>query len=183
MEELCPIDAIREALLNAVVHRDYAFSGSTIINIYSDRLEIISLGGLVSGMSIEAAMIGASQTRNEKLANLFYRMKLIEAYGTGISKIISCYKGLPVQPEFDNVDGAFRVTLPNVHTIEYDEVNGKYKDALALFERLNEITRSDIENSLGIGSTTSINLLKEMQDQNLIVKVGSGKNTRYKLNN
>jgi len=56
-----PEDAIREALLNAIVHRDYSFSGSTLINIYSDRLEIISLEGLVAGLSLEAAMIGASQ--------------------------------------------------------------------------------------------------------------------------
>ena len=55
-------------------------------------LEIVSLGSLVSGLSLEAAMLGASQSRNEKLAALFYRMRLIEAYGTGISKIISCYK-------------------------------------------------------------------------------------------
>lgn len=110
-----PEDAVREALLNAIVHREYSFSGSTIINLYSDRLEIISLGGLVSGLSLEAAMLGASQPRNEKLAGLFYRMKLIEAYGTGISKIISCYKGLPLQPKFENVEGAFRVVLPNRH--------------------------------------------------------------------
>ena len=74
-----PEDAVREALLNAIVHRDYSFSGSTFINLYSDRLEFISLGGLVPGLSLEAAMLGASQSRNEKLANLFYRMKLIEA--------------------------------------------------------------------------------------------------------
>lgn len=110
-----PEDAVREALLNAIVHRDYSFSCSTFINLYSDRLEIISLGGLVSGLSLEAAMLGASQTRNEKLAALFYRMRLIEAYGTGISKILSCYKGLPVQPEFENVEGAFKVVLPNIH--------------------------------------------------------------------
>jgi len=61
-----PEDAIREALLNAIVHREYSFSGSTIINLYADLIEIISLGGLVSGLSLEAAMIGASQPRNEK---------------------------------------------------------------------------------------------------------------------
>lgn len=55
-----PEDAIREALLNAIVHREYSFSGSTIINLYSDRLEIISLGGLVSGLSLEAAMLGVN---------------------------------------------------------------------------------------------------------------------------
>lgn len=87
--------------------------------IYSGQMkEIISLGGLVSGLSLEAVILGASQTRNEKLAALFYRMKLIEAYGTGISKIVSCYKGLPVQPKFENVEGAFRVILPNTHAQE-----------------------------------------------------------------
>ena len=110
-----PEDAVREALLNAIVHRDYSFSGSTFINLYSDRLEFISLGGLVPGLSLEAAMLGASQSRNEKLANLFYRMKLIEAYGTGISKIVSCYKGKSKQPVFESVEGAFQVILPNVH--------------------------------------------------------------------
>jgi ATP-dependent DNA helicase RecG len=91
-----PEEAIREALLNAIVHRDYSFSGSTLINIYSDRLEIISLGGLVPGLSLEAAIMGASQTRNKNLAALFYRLKLIEAYGTGISKIISSYENTGV---------------------------------------------------------------------------------------
>lgn len=58
-----PEDAVREALLNAIVHRDYSFSGSTLINLYSDRLEIISLGELVPGLSLEVAMMGASQKK------------------------------------------------------------------------------------------------------------------------
>ncbi|MFR9538492.1 MAG: RNA-binding domain-containing protein, partial [Rikenellaceae bacterium] len=74
-----PVDAIREALLNAIIHRDYSFSGSIAINIYSDKMEIVSLGGLVAGLSVEAIMMGASQSRNEKLAALFYRLKLIES--------------------------------------------------------------------------------------------------------
>ncbi len=179
-----PEDAVREALLNAIVHRDYSFSGSTFINLYSDRLEMISLGGLVSGLSLEAAMLGASQPRNEKLAALFYRMKLIEAYGTGISKIISCYKGLPVQPEFENVEGAFRVVLPNIHAIVLSTENEKYLPILKLFEKQEEITRSDVERTLGVGTTHAINMLKEMLDKDLICKVGNGRLTRYaaKLN-
>ena len=121
-----PEDAVREALLNAIVHRDYSFSGSTFINLYSDRLEIISLGGLVPGLSLEAAMLGASQSRNEKLANLFYRMKLIEAYGTGISKMLSCYRGSSVQPKFENVEGAFQVVLPNIHAQVASGENEKF---------------------------------------------------------
>ncbi|QSX05597.1 putative DNA binding domain-containing protein [Sedimentibacter sp. zth1] len=174
-----PEDAVREALLNAIVHRDYSFSGSTFINLYSDRLEIISLGGLVSGLSLEAAMLGASQPRNEKFAALFYRMKLIEAYGTGISKIISCYKGLAVQPKFENVEGAFRVVLPNTHAQELSAENEKYLAILGLFENQKEITRSDVEQALGSGTTHAINMLKEMQEKELITKVGSGRLTRY----
>jgi ATP-dependent DNA helicase RecG len=176
-----PEDAVREALLNAIVHRDYSFSGSTFINLYSDRLEIISLGGLVSGLSLEAAMLGVSQPRNEKLASLFYRMKLIEAYGTGISKIISCYKGLPVQPKFENVEGAFRVVLPNVHAQELSVEDEKYLPILGLFEKQKEITRSDVEEVLGSGTTHAINMLKEMLDKELITKIGSGRLTRYMM--
>jgi len=174
-----PEDAVREALLNAIVHREYSFSGSTIINLYADRLEIISLGGLVSGLSLEAAMLGASQPRNEKLASLFYRMKLIEAYGTGISKIISCYKGLPVQPKFENVEGAFRVILPNTHAQELSVENEKYLPILRLFEKQKEITRSDVEETLGVGTTHAINMLKEMLEKELIKKVGNGRLTKY----
>ncbi len=174
-----PEDAVREALLNAIVHREYALSGSTIINLYSDRLEIISLGGLVSGMSLEAAMMGASQTRNEKLASLFYRMKLIEAYGTGISKIISCYKEKHVQPKFENVEGAFRVILPNIQAQEMGIEYEKYSPVLKLLERQNEITRNDVEEVLGIRTTHAINILKEMVSKGLVVKVGSGRATRY----
>ncbi|MFA9466717.1 MAG: RNA-binding domain-containing protein [Velocimicrobium sp.] len=174
-----PEDAVREALLNAIVHRDYSFSGSTFINLYSDRLEIISLGGLVSGLSLEAAMMGASQPRNEKLAALFYRMKLIEAYGTGISKIISCYKGLTVQPKFENVEGAFRVVLPNIHAKVLSVEEQKYLPILRLYDNQKEITRSDVEEVLGSGTTHAINILKEMLDKDLILKVGNGRLTRY----
>lgn len=174
-----PEDAIREALLNAIVHREYSFSGSTLVNLYSDRLEIISLGGLVSGLSLEAAMLGASQPRNEKLAALFYRMKLIEAYGTGISKIISCYKGLTVQPKFENVEGAFRVILPNKHVQESNIEDNKYLPILELFKSKKEIIRSDVEYALGSGTTYAINILKEMLEKDLITKVGSGRRTRY----
>jgi len=174
-----PEDAVREALLNAIVHRDYSFSGSTFINLYSDRLEFISLGGLVPGLSLEAAMLGASQSRNEKLANLFYRMKLIEAYGTGISKIISCYKGKSKQPVFKSVEGAFQVILPNVHARNLSMEDAKYLPILQLFEYKKEITRSDVETVLGSGTTHAINIVKEMLDKSLIEKVGNGRLTRY----
>ncbi len=108
-----PVEAVREALLNCVVHRDYSFSGSTLLNFYDDRLEFVSLGGLVSGISMEAIFMGVSQPRNTNLAAFFYRMKLIESYGTGIGKICRMYDGESSQPQFDTAKGVFRVILPN----------------------------------------------------------------------
>lgn len=191
-----PQDALREVLLNAMIHRDYSFSGSTLINLYSDRFEIISLGGLVPGLSLEAAMIGASQTRNEKLAALFYRFKLVEAYGTGISKILKAYEKEDFQPHFESVEGAFKVTLPNMNrscappqpaglviedTLRMIEAE-RFAPVLNLFDKQREITRKDVERVMGIGTTHAINTLKEMLEKHYLIKVGGGRNTRYLKN-
>lgn len=101
------------------------------------------------GLSLEAAMLGASQPRNEKLAALFYRMKLIEAYGTGFCKNISCYKGIPIQPKFKNVEGAFQIVLPNVHAKKFN-TEEKYLPILKLFENQKEISRSDTEHAWAV---------------------------------
>lgn len=108
-----PVEAIREALLNTIVHRDYSFNGSTLINLYDDRLEFVSLGGLVTGISMEAVFMGVSQSRNTNLASIFYRMRLIEGYGTGIGKIRNLYKQERKQPVFETATGVFRAVLPN----------------------------------------------------------------------
>ena len=130
--------------------------------------------------------MGASQPRNEKLAALFYRLKLIEAYGTGISKIISSYKNTDVEPIFENVKGAFRVILPNVNAdtnvINIDNLSiedERYLPILNLFTQQKEFTRKDVEDVMGIGTTHAINTIKEMIEKNLIKKVGKGKKTRY----
>ena len=106
----------------------------------------------------------------------------IEAYGTGISKIISCYRGLPVQPKFENVEGAFQVVLPNIHAQKLNVEDKKYLPILKLFESQKEITRFDVEQALGSGTTHAINMLKEMQEKELITKIGIGRLTRYVLN-
>lgn len=130
-----PLEAIREALLNAVVHREYSFSGSTLINIYENRIEFISLGGIVSGLSLDSIMLGVSQSRNERLANIFYRLHLIEAYGTGIKKILTSYEKIGLKPIIKSEIGAFQVILPNIHyskKIEENisEIKPLYKDIL-----------------------------------------------------
>lgn len=114
-----PEDALREALLNAIIHRDYSFSGSVIINIYDDRMEFISLGGLVAGLSRDDIMLGVSQPRNEKVANIFYRLKHIEAYGIGIKKIMNFYKAHNKKPTITVSNGAFVIEIPNLSYADY----------------------------------------------------------------
>lgn len=192
-----PMEAVREALLNAVVHRDYSFSGSTSINLYQDRMELISLGGLVPGFSLEAALMGASQPRNGKLAALFYRMDLIEAYGTGLGKILNCYVGLPVQPSFESVEGAFRVVLPNIHaastqeearsvkksrvehTSESATLTASEQKALQAIRQAGQVSRRELESRLGVGTTRAVMLLKRLVELGKVQKIGNGKSTQY----
>lgn len=108
-----PQEALREALLNAVVHREYTFSGSTIINVYAARMEFISLGGLVRGLQEQDIRMGVSMPRNPRLAGVFYRLRHIESYGTGIRKIFDAYVGFPRQPQIRLSENVFVVDLPN----------------------------------------------------------------------
>jgi predicted HTH transcriptional regulator len=83
-----PLEAIREALINAVIHRDYAILGSDIkVAIYDDMLEITSPGPLPDALSVEELGTGRSEIRNRVLAPIFKELKLIEAWGSGIRKM------------------------------------------------------------------------------------------------
>ena len=87
-----PEAALREALLNSVVHRDYSYSGSIIININDKQMEFVSIGGLLPGLTADDIRSGISQPRNKNLAEVFHRLKLIKAYGTGIRRIYKLYE-------------------------------------------------------------------------------------------
>ena len=112
-----PEIAVREALLNLLVHRDYAFSASALISIYEDRMEFISIGGLMPGIELEDVMAGISICRNPDLANVFYRLHLIEAYGTGISKIIGAYADVAEKPVIETTRNTFKIILPNINAM------------------------------------------------------------------
>ena len=172
-----PVEAIREALLNAVIYREYSFSGSTLVNIYEDRIEFVSLGGIVYGLSLDSIMLGVSQSRNEKLANIFYRLYLIEAYGTGIRKIFTNYERYNMKPTIKAEVGAFQVVLPNIHYKKIEEkllvdslIKPLYTDILNFVTDKNGATRKEIEEYINFSQTRVITLLKEMLELNLIRK-------------
>lgn len=186
-----PQEAIREALLNSIVHRDYSFSGSNLINVYEDRIEFVSLGGLVPGLELKSIFLGVSQSRNPNLASVFYRMKLIESYGTGIGKIERAYKGCPFQPVFETAKGVFRVTLPNRNAkqevkaqedrnAENDVSLNDQKNLILQHAKKNgSITRKEVENLIGAGTTKAFRLLKELCEADKLQKKGTGKLSTY----
>jgi ATP-dependent DNA helicase RecG len=179
-----PEVAIREALLNALIHRDYAFSGSTLISIFDDRIEFVSIGGLVKGISFDDIMLGISVSRNENLANIFYRLKLIEAYGTGIPKIMRSYADFPRKPLLQATDNAFKITLPNRNVnggssgaaISFTENEAK---VLGLFKNRPVIVRKDVETALAISQAMAVRILRALVDKGAIRSIGGGKQTRY----
>ncbi len=113
-----PEEAICEALLNALVHRDYGFSGSIIINVNDSKMEVISIGGLLLSLSSEDVHIGVSQPRNKKLAEAFHRLRLIESYITCIRRIFKLYETCSVQHTIEATANAFKIVLPNMNTAD-----------------------------------------------------------------
>lgn len=180
-----PVEAIREALLNALVHRDYSFSASTLISIFDDRIELLSLGGLVKGITYEDIMLGASVLRNKNLANLFYRLKLIEAYGTGIQKILNSYGDYTAKPKIEISDNAFKVTLPNTNAAAEKEAEGalteKERECIQLFKAEKRLSRRHVEEALGISQPFAVKLLNSLTQKNFIKRLGKGKNIQYEI--
>ncbi len=177
-----PEEALRESLLNSLVHREYAYSGSTLVNIFDDRIEFVSLGGLVKGLTVDDIFLGVSQPRNEKLAAIFYRLKLIEAYGTGMQKIMDSYQDWNVKPQVELSDNAFKIILPNTNMkIQKENLNFNEKAVLSYLYEKGEINRKDVENYLSISQTMAGRIIKGLIDKGLITKIGGGANTRYTI--
>ena len=187
-----PPEALREALLNAMTHRDYSFSGSTLISIFDDRIEFVTIGGLVRGLTFNDIMLGVSALRNQNLANVFYRLKLIEAYGTGILKINESYSDCDVKPLFEVTDNAFKITLPNINyagerrelptaPLKPTGKSDREEIILQIAEKQGYILRKDIERELNVSQATAILIIREMVDRGLLVKEGTGRQLKYRI--
>ena len=119
--------------------------------------------------------------RNKKLANVFYRLRLIEAYGTGISKIMRSYKGGTDKPFIEVSSNAFKITLPNMKVIaekvadDYDQ----YDSVLKLFDGNKQLTRAEVEEKLGVSYATAVRILAKLVEQKRIIRIGNTRNTKY----
>lgn len=195
-----PEVAVREALLNMLVHRDYSFSSSALISIYTDRIEFISIGGLMPGIDLEDIMVGLSICRNQDLANVFYRLHLIEAYGTGMRKIMKAYEGKEEKPKIETTKNAFKIILPNINA-KYEtgnitssnikattnSVTGD-KNILDDKERVLKyarsqgvLTRNDVMALLKVSASTATRILQRLVKENLLKQNGKARNTHYSI--
>ena len=194
-----PEIAVREALLNLLVHRDYAFSSSALISIYADRIEFVSIGGLMPGIELEDVMAGISVCRNQNLANVFYRLHLIEAYGTGIGKIMKAYDGMKEKPVIETTKNTFKIILPNVNA-KYEtenktisksvmhqpsqpaaEPNTEEKKILEYAKTHGSITKNDAAALLKVSFSTASRVIRKMVKENLLKQHGKARNTRYAI--
>ena len=178
---------MREALLNAIVHRDYSFSGSVIINVNDDEMEFISIGGLLQGLSPDDIRSGISQPRNKNLAEVFHRLHLIESYGTGIRKIYFLYRECALQPRIEVTSNTFKIVLPNMNKAVKDEkknrnlldITPQMQTILDFIHENGQITDGEVQELLKIKSTRSFTLMKKMVNEGLVLVVGRGANKKY----
>lgn len=184
-----PEAAVREALLNVLVHRDYSYGVSTLISIYSDRIEFVSVGGLLPGIELDDIMVGLSVCRNQNLANVFYRLQLIEAYGTGMRKIMKAYENSGKKPVIECTSNAFKITLPNINVYSAGEkrtdsckissLTEEESRVMEFVKNNGTITRAEVEAQFGISASTASRLLRRMVEKDLLVQHGKSRNIRY----
>lgn len=172
-----PEVAFREALANCLVHRAWDIPVPVRIALFEDRIELASPGGLPTNVNPEEYLHGqGSILRNPKLAGVLFRLRYIEQFGTGISKILAAYEEFPVQPDFQISANAIRVILPLTTVAENDSVANTL---LARMAAGHPYSRADLEQQSGLTKNQVIRLLHQLLERKKIARTGAGRATRY----
>jgi len=187
-----PAEALREALLNAVIHRNYDFSGSIIVNINSEFMEFISIGGLLPGLSADEMLNGVSILRNKKLSEIFLRLRIIEAYGTGIRRIFSLYENCAEKPKINATQNSFKITLFNMNhqrnrivlaneDLSAKSANPQEELIMDYLQQYGEVTDEKVQELLAVKKTRAFVITKQLFDKGLITITGRGASRRITL--
>ena len=175
-----PENAFREALANALIHRTWDDTPNIRIYMLKDRITITSPGGLLSSVSKEEYLNGqVSKLRNPIIAHIFFRLKMIEMFGTGILRIKDLYKDLPVQPDFKIYDNSITVELPTI-----DSKISVSKDEQIILDYLNKgllATSGDIVIGTGLSKDKVLRLMKNLINNGYVKVSGVGKATKYSI--
>lgn len=194
-----PIKSIRELVANAVIHRSYLVESKIQISIFDDRIEVVSPGMLYGGMDIATMKTGRSKCRNQAIADMFQYMHIVEAWGTGIPRIIKSCKQYGLQePVFEEFGDGIKVTVYRLHTSKASEQSNERtveqanmqtrsqtsetQDKInAFLETVNDATSADIAKVIGLSQSRTRAILSKMADE--IEIIGSTSNRRYKKKN
>jgi len=175
--------ALREAVVNAIVHNDYAL-GFPLIEIFANRIEVTSCGGLVPGLTIENLFKCRSMPRNRELMRVFKDMNYVEQIGSGMSKILKVYK-----PSIFDINSSFTtVTFPfedkpiNSKEIASEKNRQKMLNVLSIINEKPEVTTSEIAEILNENHTTTRRRLIIYQEMGLISREGSRKTGKWVIN-
>ena len=179
--EKVPEAAFREAIANALIHRLWDVESQIKVSMFDDRIEIISPGGLPSGITEEEYLSGKlSVLRNRNLANVFYRLGLVEIFGTGITRIKQLYEESLKQPDFEVSENAIKVVLP-----VFEENLNLTEDERTIYKILSKTmlkSMSEIAPYVAFGKSKTAQLLKEMEKKGVVKIKGRGRGTKYVIN-
>lgn len=176
-----PLEAIREAMVNALTHRDYAIPSPVYLKVYDDRIEVTNPGGLPDPLTVEdLRREHPSVLRNPTVGRALYLMGYIEQWGTGTNRMIkACREAGLAEPEFIDEGGWFKVVLKG-NRVE-DMLNERQSKLLKLIRERGYISRREYQLKLNINERTARMDIERLLQLGLIRKVGSGKNVRYAL--
>ena len=179
--DLIPENAYREAVANALIHRDWSMNSHIRISLFPDKIEIKSPGGLPRGITAEEYLSGRlSVLRNRNLANVFYRLGFVEIFGTGITRIKQLYEESLIKPEFEVSENAIKIMLPvfesNVNLTEDEKV------IYTLLSKTMLKPISEIAPYAPFGKSKTTKLLKDMGEKGVITVEGKGRGTKYIIN-
>lgn len=176
-----PLSAVREAITNAVCHRDYFSTANVHVSVFDDRLEVWNPGGLPPELTIEdLKKPHKSIPRNPLIANALFLIKYIERWGTGTQRIIwdTVAHGLP-EPEFNEISGGFEVVFRKAEAV-FEELNERQKKAWEYLREKGTVTRSEYAEICGCSIRTASRDLENMLHKGLLKREGKGKMSYYK---
>ena len=176
--EKIPEEAFREAMANALIHRAWDVESQIRVLMFDDRVEIVSPGGLPSGITETEYLSGRiSVLRNRNLANVFYRLGFVEIFGTGITRIKQLYADGLRNPIFEVTENAIKITLP-----VFEKNLDLTEDERAVYNILSRTMLkpiSEIAPYVSFGKSKTTQLLKEMCQKGVIAVKGNGRGTKY----
>ena len=176
--EKIPEAAFREAIANALIHRVWDVDSQIRVSMFDDRIEIVSPGGLPSGITAEEYLSGKlSDLRNRNLANVFYRLGFVETFGTGITRIKQLYEEGLIKPDFEVSENAIKIMLPI-----FEKNANLTEDEKTIYKILSKTMLkpiSEIAPYVPFGKSKTTQLLKDMGQQGVITVKGKGRGTKY----